>query len=115
MSVRHRQHVSVRHLTTRVCALAIQQDAPDKVIKAYAEAVQTVDPEKADGKPHTLWVAFAKYYEDNDDLDSARDIFVRATQVCGRSVCSWPCILLSCLVVWWEVVSLSDGRTRAFV
>eukprot|EP00961_Rhodomonas_salina_P108723 1463693-Rhodomonas_salina.1 len=85
VSVRHRQHVSVRHLTTRVCALAIQQDAPDKVIKAYAEAVQTVDPEKADGKPHTLWVAFAKYYEDNDDLDSARDIFVRATQVKYRA------------------------------
>ena len=29
-----------------------EQDAPDKVIKAYAEAVQTVDPIKADGKPH---------------------------------------------------------------
>jgi hypothetical protein len=36
------------------------QDAPEKVIKAYAEAVQTVDPIKADGKPHTLWVAFAR-------------------------------------------------------
>lgn len=52
-----------------------------QVIKAYAEAVQTVDPVKADGKPHTLWVAFSRYYEDNDDLDSARDILERATQV----------------------------------
>ena len=25
-----------------------------QVIQAYAEAVQTVDPAKADGKPHTL-------------------------------------------------------------
>ncbi|KAJ1474868.1 hypothetical protein T484DRAFT_1830702, partial [Baffinella frigidus] len=56
-----------------------EQDTPEKVIKAYAEAVQTVDPLKADGKPHSLWVAFARYYEDADDLDSARDIFTRAT------------------------------------
>jgi hypothetical protein len=43
-----------------VFALRDVQDAPEKVIKAYAEAVQTVDPVKADGKPHTLWVAFAR-------------------------------------------------------
>lgn len=26
-------------------------------------------PFKATGKPHTLWVAFAKFYEDNGQLD----------------------------------------------
>lgn len=31
--------------------------------------MQTVDPFKATGKPHTLWVAFAKFYEDNGQLD----------------------------------------------
>ena len=28
-----------------------------------------MDPFKATGKPHTLWVAFAKFYEDNGQLD----------------------------------------------
>jgi len=84
-SVRLRQNPHSVHEWHRRVKIFEDQDAPDKVIKAYAEAVQTVDPEKADGKPHTLWVAFAKYYEDNDDLDSARDIFVRATQVKYRA------------------------------
>ena len=66
------------------------------MIKAYAEAVQTVDPIKADGKPHSLWVAFARFYEDNEDVDSARDILERATKVEYRSMedlanvwCEW--------------------------
>lgn len=32
-----------------------------QVIVCYTEAVKTVDPAKALGKPHTLWLAFAKY------------------------------------------------------
>lgn len=42
---------------------------PAQIINTYTEAVQTVDPFKATGKPHTLWVAFAKFYEDNGQLD----------------------------------------------
>lgn len=42
---------------------------PPQIINTYTEAVQTVDPFKATGKPHTLWVAFAKFYEDNGQLD----------------------------------------------
>lgn len=34
---------------------------PRKAIVCYTEAVKTVDPKKALGKPHSLWVAFAKY------------------------------------------------------
>lgn len=49
----------------------IQADpvSPAQIINTYTEAVQTVDPFKATGKPHTLWVAFAKFYEDNGQLD----------------------------------------------
>lgn len=45
---------------------------------------------QAIGKPHTLWVAFAKLYERHQDLPNARIIFEKATQVgpggaaCGR-------------------------------
>lgn len=40
-----------------------------QIINTYTEAVQTVDPIKATGKPHSLWVSFARFYEDNEQLD----------------------------------------------
>lgn len=43
-----------------------------QIINTYTEAVQTVDPMKATGKPHSLWVSFAKFYEENEQLDDVR-------------------------------------------
>lgn len=40
-----------------------------QIINTYTEAVQTVDPMKATGKPHSLWVSFARFYEENEQLD----------------------------------------------
>ncbi|KMT07001.1 hypothetical protein BVRB_6g153330 [Beta vulgaris subsp. vulgaris] len=54
---------------------------PTRQILTYTEAVRTVDPMKAVGKPHTLWVAFAKLYESHKDLANARVIFDKAVQV----------------------------------
>ncbi|KAK4270672.1 hypothetical protein QN277_019450 [Acacia crassicarpa] len=69
---------------------------PTRQILTYTEAVRTVDPMKAVGKPHTLWVAFAKLYEDHKDLANARVIFDKAVQVNYKSVvhlasvwCDW--------------------------
>lgn len=54
---------------------------PTRQILTYTEAVKTVDADKAVGKPHTLWVAFAKFYERHGDVVNARVIFDKATQV----------------------------------
>ncbi|XP_050227941.1 uncharacterized protein LOC126677396 [Mercurialis annua] len=69
---------------------------PTKQILTYTEAVRTVDPMKAVGKPHTLWVAFAKLYETHNDLVNARVIFDKAVQVNYKTVdnlasiwCEW--------------------------
>ena len=59
----------------------IFQGNPTKQILTYAEAVRTVAPFKAVGKPHTLWVAFAKLYETHGDVSNARAIFDKAVQV----------------------------------
>ncbi|XVF59163.1 hypothetical protein PTKIN_Ptkin07bG0253600 [Pterospermum kingtungense] len=59
---------------------------PTKQILTYTEAVRTVDPMKAVGKPHTLWVAFAKLYETHKDLVNARVIFDKAVQVNYKTV-----------------------------
>ncbi|ESW20228.1 hypothetical protein PHAVU_006G191100 [Phaseolus vulgaris] len=69
---------------------------PTKQILTYTEAVRTIDPMKAVGKPHTLWVAFAKLYEQHKDLANARVIFDKAVQVNYKTVdnlasvwCEW--------------------------
>uniref|UniRef100_A0A1J3EVD1 Pre-mRNA-splicing factor SYF1 n=1 Tax=Noccaea caerulescens TaxID=107243 RepID=A0A1J3EVD1_NOCCA len=67
-----------------------------KQILTYTEAVRTVDPMKAVGKPHTLWVAFAKLYENHKDLINTRVILDKAVQVNYKNVdhlasvwCEW--------------------------
>lgn len=69
---------------------------PTKQILTYTEAVRTIDPVKAVGKPHTLWVAFAKLYENHKDIANARVIFDKAVQVNYKTVdhlasvwCEW--------------------------
>lgn len=59
---------------------------PEQIISTYTQAVRTVDPLKATGRPHSLWVAFARFYEDNGQLDDARAILSRATRVRFRQV-----------------------------
>lgn len=51
------------------------------IINTYTEAVQTVDPKMAIGKVHTLWVDFAKFYEKNKQIEDARIVFEKGTQV----------------------------------
>lgn len=59
----------------------LYDDKPHEIIDTYTEAVQTVDPKLAVGKLHTLWVGFAKFYENNEQIEDARLIFEKATQV----------------------------------
>ncbi|KAJ9583376.1 hypothetical protein L9F63_022283, partial [Diploptera punctata] len=59
----------------------LYEGKPHEIINTYTEAVQTVDPKLAVGKLHTLWVAFAKFYEENSQIDDARVVFEKATHV----------------------------------
>ena len=43
--------------------------------RSYCDVLQAV------GKPHTLWIAFAKFYERHGDVANARVIFQKATEV----------------------------------
>lgn len=65
---------------------------PPQIINTYTEAVQTVDPFKATGKTHTLWVSFAKFYEDNGQIEDARTIFAKATKVNFKQVDDLACV-----------------------
>ncbi|KAJ8875020.1 hypothetical protein PR048_022910 [Dryococelus australis] len=59
----------------------LYEGKPHEIINTYTEAVQTVDPKLAVGKLHTLWVAFAKFYEENSQIEDARLVFEKATHV----------------------------------
>ncbi|CAM6119372.1 unnamed protein product [Calypogeia fissa] len=74
---------------------------PTRQILTYTEAVRTVDPFKAVGKPHTLWIAFAKLYETHKDVVNAGKIFEKAVQVGFKAVddlatvwCEWAEMLI---------------------
>ncbi|XP_062622386.1 pre-mRNA-splicing factor SYF1-like [Saccostrea cucullata] len=69
---------------------------PREIINTYTEAVQTVDPKLASGKPNTLWVEFAKFYEKAGQIEDARVIFDKAVRVPYKHVddlasvwCEW--------------------------
>ncbi|ORY88655.1 spliceosome complex protein [Leucosporidium creatinivorum] len=75
----------------------------EKVAETYTTATKTIAPRKATAQFHTLWIHFAKFYEQGGvageaeaDLRSARKIFEKATQVPFRKVdelaeiwCEW--------------------------
>eukprot|EP01065_Artemidia_motanka_P027147 TRINITY_DN32378_c0_g1_i1.p1 TRINITY_DN32378_c0_g1~~TRINITY_DN32378_c0_g1_i1.p1 ORF type:complete len:856 (+),score=325.96 TRINITY_DN32378_c0_g1_i1:79-2646(+) len=58
----------------------------EKVVQTFTEAVKTVDPGKAVGRPHTLWTSFAKWYESKGDVRSARKILEHAVQQEFKSI-----------------------------
>ncbi|XP_046676581.1 LOW QUALITY PROTEIN: pre-mRNA-splicing factor syf1 homolog [Homalodisca vitripennis] len=59
----------------------LYEGKPHDIINTYTEAVQTVEPKLAVGKPHTLWVSFAKFYEENGQIEDARVVMEKATLV----------------------------------
>eukprot|EP01006_Ploeotia_vitrea_P050012 TRINITY_DN67400_c3_g1_i1.p1 TRINITY_DN67400_c3_g1~~TRINITY_DN67400_c3_g1_i1.p1 ORF type:complete len:893 (+),score=143.01 TRINITY_DN67400_c3_g1_i1:111-2789(+) len=62
------------------------EETPQKMVSVYTEAIRTIDPNKAIGKPHQLWVSFAKFYEKTKQMELARLIFKKATEVNFKQV-----------------------------
>lgn len=52
-----------------------------EIVDTYTDAVQTVDPRLATGRLSSLWTAFAKFYEQNGQIEDARVVLDKATQV----------------------------------
>jgi pre-mRNA-splicing factor SYF1 len=95
-SVLLRQNPHNVHQWRKRCQILIAcKAAPARVVTTYSEAVRTVDPWKAVGKPHELWVDFAKFYESRGD-PNAKDVFLQASKAQFKSVedlaavwCEW--------------------------
>jgi pre-mRNA-splicing factor SYF1 len=61
--------------------IALFEDDPARQVLTFTEAVTSVDPSKAIGKPHALWVDFAKFYEIHGDVENSRVVFEKAVRV----------------------------------
>lgn len=79
----------------------IYEDDPAKAIECYSDAVKTVDPLQATGRPHTLWTAFASFYEQRNDLANARVVLERATEQDFKTVDD-----LACVYCFWVEMEL---------
>lgn len=71
-------------------------DNKKEVVQTYTDAFAAVQPRKAVGKFHELWLNYAKFYEEGGDLRSARIILEKAVKVPFKSVaelaemwCGW--------------------------
>lgn len=82
---------------------------PQEIINTYTEAVQTVDPMQASGRPHTLWVEFAKFYENANQIEDAGLIFSKAVQVEYKHVDD----LASVWCEWGEMELRHDNSEEA--
>ena len=67
-----------------------------EAVQTYTDAVAAVNPRKAVGKFHELWLNYAKFYEEGSDLRNARIICEKAVKVPFKSVaelaemwCGW--------------------------
>jgi pre-mRNA-splicing factor SYF1 len=61
-------------------------DNQKEVAQTYSDAIAAVQPRKAVGKFHELWISYAKFYEDGGDLGTARIIMGKAVKVPFKTV-----------------------------
>jgi pre-mRNA-splicing factor SYF1 len=79
-NVRLRQNPNNVHEWHKRAALFKRTGDSAGAVDAYTDGVNTVDPWRAShGRPHTLWLAFARLYEDANDISSARKVLNKAT------------------------------------
>jgi len=95
---------NVREWKTRT-NLYEKQGELSKVVETYSQSLKTIDPQKAKGRLHMLWVDFAKFYEKHGDLESSQKIFSNATKARFKYV-------EDLAIVWCEYVELALRHNR---
>lgn len=76
--------------------VALWGDNKHEVVQTYTDAIAAIQPRKAVGRFHELWLDYAKFYEEGGDLRNARIILEKAVKVPYKSVaelaetwCGW--------------------------
>ncbi|TAQ85454.1 hypothetical protein B7494_g6235 [Chlorociboria aeruginascens] len=84
-------------------------DNKREVVQAYTDAIAAVQPKKAVGQFHELWVNYAKFYEDGGDIRNARVIMEKAVKVPFKSVAE----LADTWIKWAEMELRNDNFEEA--
>lgn len=66
--------------------VALWGENKKQVVQTYTDAIAAIQPRKAVGRFHELWVNYAKFYEAGGDMRSARIIMEKAVKVPYKSV-----------------------------
>ncbi len=84
-------------------------DNAQEVVQTYADAIAAIQPKKADGQFHELWVNYAKFYEAGGDLRNARVIIEKAVKVPYKT----PDELAKMWIEWAEMELRNDNMDDA--
>ena len=57
-----------------------------RVASVYRDAIAAIDPSKSRGRLYQIWCGFARFYEDNSDLEGAENVFEKALMVKFKTV-----------------------------
>jgi len=49
------------------------------MLQTYTEALKTIDPQKAVGKASKVWINFASFYDQYEELENANVVYYKAT------------------------------------
>lgn len=79
--------------------VALWGDNKAEVVQTYTDAIAAIQPKRADGQFHEIWVNYAKFYESGGDLRNARIIMEKAVKVPFRT----PDELAKMWIEWAEM------------
>ena len=89
--------------------VALWKDNDVEASQTYTDAIAAIAPKKAVGKFHDLWLNYAKFYEERNDLATARMILDKAVKVPYKSVAE----LAETWVGWAEMELRNENFDRA--
>jgi pre-mRNA-splicing factor SYF1 len=89
--------------------VALWSDNKVEIVQTYTDAIAAIQPKKAVGKFHELWLNYAKLYEEGAGLATARVILDKAVKVPYKSVAE----LAETWVGWAEMELRNDNFDRA--
>lgn len=81
----------------------------NEVVQTYTNAIAAIQPKKASGRFHDLWVNYAKFYEEGGDMANARIIMDKAVKVPFKSVAE----LAETWTEWAEMELRQENFDRA--
>jgi pre-mRNA-splicing factor SYF1 len=93
--------------------ISLFDDQPKLQVAEFTSALATVDPLKASGKPQTLWIRFALFWEEHGQITGARQVFSKAVQVKFKAVQQLTAVWTAYVEMELRAADEADGDCSA--